>query len=132
MCLLVSSYNNEAYFKAELNLNSIFQQNYTNYMAIIFNDKSTDRSNEIYLRYFEFYNISKNRYIYFNSHMKKDNIENFYYAGNVYCSENSIMVHIDGDDELLGKNVLKVLNSVYQKQKPGFVYSLKHSVYNLA
>jgi hypothetical protein len=30
---------------------------------------------------------------------------------------------VDGDDELIGKNVLKLFNIAYQKKKAGFIYS---------
>jgi glycosyltransferase involved in cell wall biosynthesis len=42
MCIIVPTYNNNAHFRLELNLNSIFMQNYTNYFAVIINDVSTD------------------------------------------------------------------------------------------
>jgi len=38
-------------------------------------------------------------------------------------------VHVDGDDELLGRNVLKVLNVIYQREKVGFLYSLSYVIY---
>ena len=44
MCVIVPSYNNNARFRIEYNLNSIFQQNYTNYYVVIINDGSTDGS----------------------------------------------------------------------------------------
>ena len=44
MCIVVPGYNNNARFRLEYNLNSIFRQNYTNYFAVILNDASTDGS----------------------------------------------------------------------------------------
>lgn len=40
-----------------------------------------------------------------------------------YCSSDSIAVGIDGDDELIGKNVLKIFNAAYQKYKAGVIWS---------
>ena len=40
-----------------------------------------------------------------------------------YCCEDSILVIVDGDDELLGRNFLKTLNAVYQKTNSGVVYT---------
>ena len=64
MCVIVPGYNNNAKFRIEYNLNSIFQQNYTNYYAVISNDASTDGSDELYRKYFDFYNIDKSKYSY--------------------------------------------------------------------
>jgi glycosyltransferase involved in cell wall biosynthesis len=44
MCVVVPGYNNNAKFRLEYNLNSIFLQNYTNYFVVIINDASTDGS----------------------------------------------------------------------------------------
>jgi len=33
------------------------------------------------------------------------------------------VIHVDGDDELIGRNVFKVFNWAYQTQKAGVVYS---------
>jgi glycosyltransferase involved in cell wall biosynthesis len=57
MCIIVPSYNNNANFRIEYNLNSIFQQNYSNYFVVIVNDASTDASDSTYHKYLDFYNI---------------------------------------------------------------------------
>lgn len=44
MCIVSPGFNNNAKFRIEYNLNSIFSQNYTNYKVIIINDASTDGS----------------------------------------------------------------------------------------
>ena len=50
-------------------------------------------------------------------------MENDYNANHLYCSEDAISVHLDGDDEFIGKNVLKIFNAEYQKLKAGALYS---------
>lgn len=52
MCVVSPGYNNNAKFRIEYSLNSIFTQNYSNYKVIIINDASTDGSGEIYRKYF--------------------------------------------------------------------------------
>ena len=53
-------------------------------------------------------------------------------AAKEYCKPDEIFMIIDGDDEMLGRQVLKLFNSVFQKQKAWFVYSnflnLAHNV----
>ena len=39
------------------------------------------------------------------------------------CRNDSIFIAIDGDDELIGKQVLKLYNAVYQQQQAYVVYS---------
>ena len=67
MCLIVASYNNYPDYRVELNLNSIFHQNYSNYFLVLINDVSTDRTDEMYRKYLDFYNIDKSRYVYINN-----------------------------------------------------------------
>lgn len=50
--------------RIEYNLNSIFTQNYTNYMAVIINDASNDGSDIVYRKYLDFYGVPKERYLY--------------------------------------------------------------------
>ena len=64
MCIVSTGYNNNDKFRIEYSLNSIFTQNYTNYKAVIINDASTDGSDEVYRKYFEFYQIDKAHYTY--------------------------------------------------------------------
>lgn len=64
MCIMVPGYNNNANFRIEYNLNSIFSQNYTNYKVIIIDDMSNDGSETAYRNYLVFHRIDKSRYVY--------------------------------------------------------------------
>lgn len=123
ICVLTPSYLNNARFRIEYNLNSIFTQNYSNYFAVITNDASPDGSDEVYRKYFEFYRIPADKYVYVNNTERKGAMANDYAANHQYCSEDAISLHLDGDDELIGKNVFKVFNVEYQKRKAGALYS---------
>ena len=123
MCLVVCSYNNNLNMRIEYNLNSIFRQNYSNYFAVIINDASNDGSDFIYRKYLNFHNIPKDKYAYIENHKHKTTMENIYDAVFNVCSDDSIVLIVDGDDELIGKNVLKVFNANYQKLKGGYIYS---------
>jgi glycosyltransferase involved in cell wall biosynthesis len=117
MCVVVPGYNNNAKFRIEYNLNSIFQQNYTNYFVVVINDASTDNSDELYRKYFDFYQISKDSYAYVENKERKTALENIYIATHEYCSPDSIVLNLDADDEFIGKNVLKTFNAGYQQFK---------------
>lgn len=44
-------------------------------------------------------------------------------ASNSFCQLNDIFIVVDGDDELIGRQVFKLYNSIFQKQGVWFVYS---------
>lgn len=50
-------------------------------------------------------------------------VPNIHRAVTQHCSPDSIMVLVDGDDEMLGRYSLKVFNHIYQKQNVDVVYS---------
>jgi len=50
-------------------------------------------------------------------------LSNHYFAAMVQCSKDSISIHVDGDDEFIGRNTLKLFNCAYQTKKAGVIYS---------
>lgn len=50
-------------------------------------------------------------------------LESIYTAVNKHCSPDSIVLRVDADDELIGKNALQAMNSAFQRFKAGVVYS---------
>lgn len=50
-------------------------------------------------------------------------MRNIRVAANKYCNADDIMMIIDGDDHLIGRQVFKLFNAVLQKQKVWFAYS---------
>jgi glycosyltransferase involved in cell wall biosynthesis len=86
MCVVVPGYNNNAKFRLEYNLNSIFLQNYTNYFIVIINDASTDGSDELFRKYLHFYAISRDKYVYIENKQRHTALENIYTATHFYCS----------------------------------------------
>ncbi len=44
-------------------------------------------------------------------------------AAKEFCRPYEIFLIVDGDDELIGRQVLKLYNSIFQKEKSWFVYS---------
>jgi glycosyltransferase involved in cell wall biosynthesis len=74
MCVVVPSFNNEANFRIEYNLNSIFAQNYTNFKVVVIDDASIDKSGKVYRSYFKFYDIDPQRYVYIENTEKKNSL----------------------------------------------------------
>lgn len=123
ICLVVRTYNNNAQFRVEYNLNSIFTQNYSNYVAVIVNDASTDGTDILHRRYINFFQIPKEKYIYVSHKTRNTALENTYRAIHKYCSDDSIVLVLDGDDEIIGKNTFKTFNREHQRLKGGWIYS---------
>jgi len=48
---------------------------------------------------------------------------NIYYALHKYCDYNQIFYILDGDDEIVGTQVLKLYNTLYQEKKIYVLYS---------
>lgn len=57
------------------------------------------------------------------------NVENMLALANIYnaitnhCKSGEIVMLVDGDDSLLGRQAMSLFNAVYQKNKAGLVYS---------
>ena len=77
----------------------------------------------MYRKYLNHYGISPEKYVYVENAVRKTALENIYTATYEYCSADSVVVTVDADDELIGRNVLKVFNAAYQQKKAGVVYS---------
>lgn len=112
-CIIVPTYNNGNSFRTELNLNSIFSQNYTNYKVVVIDDASTDNTPTIIKKYLDFYDISEKKCELVANTENKKALENIYMAIMNRCDGYEVAMIVDGDDELIGFNVLKVLNAVY-------------------
>lgn len=48
---------------------------------------------------------------------------NIYYASMNECGKESIIMILDGDDEFIGRNVLRIFNWGFQSKKAGVIYS---------
>ena len=123
VCLVVRTYNNNAQFRVEYNLNSIFTQNYTNYFVVMINDASNDGTDNIIRRYFHFFQIPKEKYVYISHKTRNTALENTYRAINNICSDDSIVLVLDGDDEILGRNAFKTFNREHQRLGGGWIYT---------
>lgn len=114
-CIMVPSYNNEPNFRYIWSLESLLQQEYSNYRVIIVDDASTDKTASLVAKYLKWRHADKNKFILVQKQEHSSALENIYYAAHKYCDYNQIFMIVDGDDELLGRQSLKVFNAVYQK-----------------
>lgn len=96
-------------------MNSIFSQNYTNYKVVIIDDASKDDTALLIQKYLNYYKIAPERCELIVNKVNKKALENIYNAIVSNCNGYDIITIVDGDDELVGFNTLKVLNSVYSR-----------------
>ena len=102
---IIPSYNNEN--SIEINLQSIFDQTYTNWKIIYINDCSTDKTHEKFEELTENYT---EKIMYIHNKEKMGQSFNRYRAYNM-CSDDEFCVLLDGDDWLANNNVLKYLTT---------------------
>tara|TARA_R110002020_G_scaffold50761_5_gene143483 strand:- start:13421 stop:14176 length:756 start_codon:yes stop_codon:yes gene_type:complete len=115
--IIVPNYNNEKWIK--YCLKSVIKQEYENYQCIIIDDMSTDSSVNI------IENIIKNddRFILVKNTEKKLALRNIYEAIVLSNpSQEDVVITLDGDDWLLGNNVLDYLNRQYLEKKCWMTY----------
>ena len=98
MCVIAPGFNNNARFRVENNLNSIFRQNYTNYFVVLINDASNDGSDELFRKYLHHHEIDPSKYVYIENKHRKTGLENLVHAIYNYCSDDSVVVTVDADD----------------------------------
>lgn len=121
LCIIVPSRNNVADDRYRKVLMTIRQQNYSNYHIVFIDDASTDNTyskTEDYLkeiRLFERTQMIQNE----RQRFATFNIQN---AIHHYCYEKQVAVLLDGDDELIGRQVFQLINASYQKRDNWIVY----------
>ncbi len=117
-CIVIPSYNNELY--CEKNLASVLCQNYSNYRIIYTDDCSSDKTVEKVEEI-----ISKSTKLkYFTLIKNKERIgamENLYNMINS-CEDDEIAITVDGDDWMVGKNILNKLNEIYSNEDIWMTY----------
>lgn len=67
--------------------------------------------------------IPPNFYTLINNEKNMLSSHNIYMAAHEYCNLGEVMVLVDGDDALIGRQVFSLLNAYYQTQKPALVYT---------
>ncbi|MFW6219242.1 MAG: glycosyltransferase family 2 protein [bacterium] len=101
-------------------INSILSQTYKNFIIIIRDDMSTDKTVE----------IIKNLYSKYDNIYLIENEKKLYPCGNIYKTvidfvgnDHSIIITVDGDDELIDQNAFKKIINVYERKNKWLVWS---------
>jgi hypothetical protein len=118
-CIILQTLNfSDASF--EYSLNSIFAQNYTNYRAII----ATSETDQIKLsEYLKKQQISERHALNVVTFPNSSILENIHEWSRSKCGKDSVIMILEGNNELVGKHVLKIFNSAYKSNSVGLIYS---------
>jgi len=116
--VVIPSYNNEQY--CIRNLDSIVQQDYPHWKAIYINDLSSDRTGRMVEDYVTRNNLRSKITVQHNW-KRKGMLSNIYHAVRK-AKPNWVVVTVDGDDTLRGKDVFSYLASVYHNPDVWMTY----------
>ena len=116
--IITASYKNKDWYKR--NLDSLLNQNYTNYRIIYIDDNSSDQTGKLVQEYAHSLNKQHLIEVVINDH-------NIGALANIYkaihsCAKHEIIVIVDGDDWLAHNNVLSYLNTIYQNPDVWLTY----------
>jgi glycosyltransferase involved in cell wall biosynthesis len=109
MVIVIPSYNNQQWCRQ--NLASTIQ-NYENYRIIYIDDCSCDKTAQEVEAFLQDYPAHAKRITFIKNSERKGALANLYYA--IYsCTDEEIIVTLDGDDFLAHPQVLATLNAAY-------------------
>ncbi|MBA2728252.1 MAG: glycosyltransferase family 2 protein [Parachlamydiaceae bacterium] len=109
IAILVPSYNNKEWYKQ--NLDSIFGQQYDNYIVLYIDDCSPDGTGDLVEKYIK-EKGQERRVILFKNQERKLALANRYKCVQL-CDDDTIIVDCDGDDMLAHLHVLSIINKIY-------------------
>lgn len=123
-CLVVPTFNNKPRKRAERNIRSILMQDYHNFHFVIIDDGSADGTGQLIKNYLDSQTVvNSSRYEVIIHTDRKYSVNNIRNASRNFCKPEDILIIIDGDDELLGRQVLKLFNSVFQSKGIWYMYT---------
>ena len=107
--------NNIQHNRYKRAIQSVLQQNYSNYQIVFIDDFSSDDTLNATKKIIREWGFPAERVTLVRNLEKKFATYNIVHAAFEYCREDSIQVLLDGDDEFVGRQVLRLINKFYQK-----------------
>lgn len=116
--IIIPAYNAKSFYKK--NLLSVIEQNYKHYRIVYIDDCSTDSNADAVAKFIEMHAPHISFELKRNQH-NKGALANLYEA--IWaCSDQEIIVTLDGDDWLAHDHVLKILNQAYSSNDIWLTY----------
>ena len=122
-CVVVPSYKNVANDRYVHNMDSIIQQDYQNYRIIFIDDASEDDTGTFIKEYIKEHNLSPSKIQVAINKERTMAMPNLHMAAHNYCKPYEIYMIVDGDDEIVGKQVFKHFNQIFQTQDVWVAYT---------
>ena len=85
MCVISPGFNNEAFERYLWNIESVLQQNYTNYKMVIIDDASTDKTTSLLAKHMRWRNLSEDQFVLIKNKISQKATGNVFYATHKYC-----------------------------------------------
>lgn len=104
-------------------LKSINAQNYSNYHVYMMDDASTDNSSAAIIQELPKYPRLSNRLTLLQNKFPIGALGNRDSVTRKFCGPGDIVMDIDGDDALIGKQAFNFFNRYYHNSNAWFVYS---------
>lgn len=108
--VIIASYNNMLYYRQ--NLDSVFDQSYSNYHIIYVDDCSTDGTYESVAAYIYNHKM-EDKVLLIHNNERYGALYNQYHAIH-RCKDTDLAIILDGDDSLHDNQVFTYINSVYK------------------
>ena len=105
-------------------------QNYTNYRIVYIDDASTDRTGEYIKSYVFSRNIPLEKIEIITNKENRKPPYSIYNAITNHCKLGELALIVEGDDALIGTNVLSLYNAIYQRDKCAMIYSSYLEIFN--
>ena len=116
--VIIPSYNNADCYQK--NLDSLFDQKYSNWRAIYIDDVSSDGTGDLVEQYIK-KNGFEHKFTVIRNTIRSLAMANLYRAI-ITCHDNEIIATLDGDDWFAHNQVLKLLNKIYQNPNVWLTY----------
>ena len=122
--MVIPTFNNADNDRYLANIKSIVMQNYSNYHIVVIDDASTDQTGELILNFLRSQDkVGEDRYEVIRNSRQMRAMPNIRFAAKTYCKPNEIFMIVDGDDELIGRQVFKLYSAKFQADDLWFMYS---------
>lgn len=105
-------------------MQSILMQEYRNFHIVFIDDASEDSTGDDVEKLLATQTVvERDRWVVIRNKQQKLAMANLRSAALNYCRAQDIFMIVDGDDELVGRQVLKLFNAVFSKEKIWFMYT---------
>ncbi|MCK5632134.1 glycosyltransferase family 2 protein [bacterium] len=117
--VVIASFKNADWYKK--NLDSIFNQNYSNYRIVYVDDCSPDGTGDLVEQYVT-EKDQWHRFTLVKNKVRKLKMANTYMAYHEHCKDHEIVAELDGDDWVSHDNVLANINKIYSESDVWMTY----------